>query len=496
MNLYKQRAIFICAALAVLNTFLDFLFFDLQTVRGYLYVAVAEACLLVTMFKLSEPSDKREWNADGLKRFGLTIAFLAALSLVFKALHLRILANATYSDDFSEIFAFAVGPLYGLAPIADAWIDAIAKALFQCGMCVADEQVPLNEPFIAYLYTAISVIAGEFNQSILWLTLHLATFFTAVILLKIAREVYPAARHVLLVPLVYIAVFDIHSVSLYLFKDGLISLAMVALLYLNCRHLFLKNVNKLLFELLSVLLIVFLYQLRGGMIAWILSVVLVSLLLDRVNWLLHIRILLLSVLTLVVFGNTARMVERIDRSISLVTKKVLVGSASGLDVQNLTYTTSVDSSLFGKLDLHTISLSNFYYAPFVKGALYFVLPLPVNFKNGLVDVLHRLSSLIYAMGFALFLTGTYKILRQRQPAELYLLVVFGLSMASVLGAGPILYPRYRILASAFFLIIAAIGSSHISTVYRNRFLGVSAFMLIVVLLGYEQLYAVVQRISH
>jgi len=494
MNLFKQKAIFICAGLAVLNICIDFLVFDLHTIQGHLYVVAAEASLLMAMYKLSEPVGESEWSADGFKRFGLTIAFLAVLSLIFKILHLRVLANVTYSDDFSEIFTFAVGPLYGLASIADARIDAIAKALFQCGMCVADEQVPLNEPFIAYLYTAISMVAGEFNQSILWLTLHLATFFTAVILLKIAREVYPTSRHVILVPLVYIAVFDIPAVSLYLFKDGLISLAMVALFYLNCRYLFLKNINKLLFELLSVLLIVFLYQLRGGILTWILSIVFISLLLDRVNWLLHIRILLLSVLTLVVVGNTHRMVERIDRSVSLITNKVFIGSASGLDVQNLTYTTSVENSVFEKLGLNTISLSNFYYAPFVKGALYFVLPLPVNLNFGLMDVLHRLSSLIYAAGFALFLTGAYKILRRRRPVELYLLVVFGLAMATILGAGPILYPRYRILASAFFLIIAAIGASHVSAAYRNRALGVSALMLMVLVFGYEPLYAGVQMI--
>jgi hypothetical protein len=481
--------------LVVLGTTADYILFNLRTAQGHVFVLALEILLQFAVCTIAAPAPDQKWSKTDKTSFTIALAFLTIVSMGYKVLFVGILGAAEYTDDLTKVFKFATGPLYGLAPIADGYIDAIANALYQCGVCVSEDQIPLNEPFIAYLFYGLSTIAGEFNQAILWLSLHTVTFLTAVILLKTAREVFPSIRHLWILPLLYIAIPDVHGVSLTLFKDGYIALVLTLLFYFQVRYIFHRNIARYKFEAAMVLLIVLLYQLRSGTLAVIFCMTFAACCVDKKNWLQHLRILVFAILSLAITsGDGVHTTEKLEKSLTRLVDKMTKGTSKHLDIQNLSYTISQESSLIEKLKLNEITASNFFYAPIVKGSLYFLLPLPVNQSQGLPDKLHKISTLFYAALFFLFLVGIYRIFSQRTPAELYLFAIFLMYMALILGAGPFIYPRYRTMVTAFFLLIAALGATHLS----NRAIVLSVGGTIVGLTGlifwYDEIYGIAQSL--
>jgi hypothetical protein len=489
-----QRVILIASAcMALLHATADYLLFDLKTIQGHLYVMVMELALQLAIYTIATSKS----SCTSSIHPGRSLAVFSLANIVaagYKALFVVSLANTPSINDFSEIFSFATGEAYRLAPIADAYADVIANAMYQCGMCVPGTHVPLSEPFIAYIFVAISFIAGEFNQHILWLTLQTINFAAAVVLLAIARRFFPSARFSWALPVIYILLFDVHGVTLRLFKDGLVAFVLICLFYTNAQYLE-KNKPKVFFELLSVLLIVLLYNLRTGTLPAILCLSILSCVFDRKRWLLHVRVLIAGIVAIVALGNFEGFSDKLERSLTRTTDKVMYGSGRHLDNENLTYTTTQENSLFHKLKLHEVTPSNFFYAPLVKGALYFLLPLPGTKFVNQADSLHKMSTTIYFVLFTLLMVGAFSILKNRTREELYLLAVFGLFVVLILGAGPMLLPRYRIMVSPFFLLIAMLGASRISNRLVGMNIGLSAVVVTGIVIWYDELYNLIQSVT-
>ena len=180
----------LAALFLIVNVAINFTFFTISTVQGHIYILLLEAFLIFVIYRIAKASYKDDAYILICKKFVYMALFISGVSAIYKWLFMESLSKILYVEDFSHIFNFAMGSTYGLKPVADASIDVIANALYQCGFfCVREEETPLNEPFIAYLYYGISVISGEFNHAILWLTLHAANLLTAAVLLKTAREI-------------------------------------------------------------------------------------------------------------------------------------------------------------------------------------------------------------------------------------------------------------------------------------------------------------------
>jgi hypothetical protein len=480
------------ACMAVLHIIADYLFFDLKTVQGHLYVIAMEIALQVAIYAMATPKSNFPSIHPGRPLAILSLANVVAAG--YKALFVVSLASTPAMSDFTDIFTFASGGAYRLAPIADGYADVIANAMYQCGMCVPGTHVPLSEPFIAYIFVVISFIAGEFNQHILWLTLQTVNFAAAVVLLKIALRFFPSARFSWALPVIYILLFDVHGVTLRLFKDGLVAFVLICLFYTNARLLE-KDKPRVPFELLSVLLIVLLYNLRTGTLPAILCLSVLHCVFDRKRWLLHVRVLVTAMVSIIALGNFEGFSDKLERSLTRTTDKAMYGSGKHLDIQNLTYTTTRENSLFHKLKLHEVTPSNFFYAPLVKGTLYFLLPLPVTKFVNRADSLHKLSTTIYFALFSLLIIGIFGILKNRTREEVYLLAVFGLFVVLILGAGPMLLPRYRIMVSPFFLLIAMLGASRISNRLVGLNIGLSAAIATGIVIWYDDLYNLIQSLT-
>ena len=415
----KRIAFIACICTATFGIVIDILFFDLRTIQGHLYIVFLEIILQLVIYSIA--TSNNESNSASLSRKGFVVVLLLnAITIGYKALFVSLLADIKYTEDFSNILPFANGPAYGLRPIADGNIDIIANALYQCELCIPRSAIDLEEPGIVYLFISVSMIAGEFNQHISWLTLHVVNFLTAVILLKTAREFFPAIRSPWLLPVLYIFLSDVHGANLLLFKDGVLIFILASIFYLNVRYIFYRNQERMFFELLSILLIVALYELRSGMLAMIIVISILSCMLDRKNMLQHFRIFLLAAFVSGMVISDTGMPHKLMKAVERSYAKVFIGASSHINMSNMSYTTSEKNSLLVKSELHQITPSNFFYAPFVKASLYFLLPLPVTQFTSITDSINRLSiykateslykanSCVYFTLFLFLLIGIYK----------------------------------------------------------------------------------------
>lgn len=471
---------------AALNISIDFVYFNITGVIAHIYVVFAELILQVVILVLTGYRNGID-SEENLKQRILFQLFYNTLNIALKCIFLYLLLGASSKEDFSYIFPFASGEKNQLVSIADANSDAIANILYQCNSCVGLDRIPLSEPFIVYVYVFISKLAGEFNQSIIWLTFHIMNFVTAAGLLKASDKLLGNIKYPLAIPLIYLLISDSHAANLALFKDVVIIFMLVSIYYINSIYIFEKKIKPMSYELIAILLLACLYGLRSGMLAAIIFLSITNIIIDPKKKVQHLRILLLAgiVVCSVLYNNNP---SHLHAAAVRLINKVAVGSSSGLDVQNLTYTVSVDSSFLNRHGLNEVTTKNFFYAPFVKGALYFLLPLPVNQSVNVPDYFNKLSTVIYSILFLLFLIGIYKIILRRDPKELYLLLLFSLCMATILGAGPMIYPRYRIMASGFFVLIVFIGISRISTELVKKVLLISIIGVTVVILSYQNIY--------
>lgn len=481
-----------CGCFVLFHIAIDFFLFDLKTIQGHGYVFLMEVLLQVTIYSIVPQT--KAIRFDGLNRQWLASVWLInTITLVYKLLFVGIVARASYASDFADVFPFAVGSLYRVPQIADGYIDLIANALYQCGFCLGGHKVPLNEPFIAYVFIAISKLSGEFNHHSLWLTLHCANVLAALVLLKIAQNFLPTIRFLWAVPFSYLLVLEVHGISLLLFKDGLIVLVTLLLLYINYRQISGNGWGQLAFVAASVPLIVFLYNLRTGTLVAILSISIMNVIFNPKSWRRHISVLLLGVSCITMLGNVDGFSNKLQQSLSRATDKAMHGSSKHLDVDSLSYTTTRENSIFHKFKLHDVTPTNFFYAPFVKASLYYLLPLPVNKIASLPDLFHKLSTLLYSSLFSIFLIGLYKVAKGRLKNEWYLVAFLGIFVALFLGAGPMLVPRYRVMTSALFLLVVAVAASRISNRFIALNIGISGGLVIALtLFWYDPLYKMLQ----
>jgi len=285
---------------------------------------------------------------------------------------------------------------------------------------------------------------------------------------------------------------DVAGANLILFKDGLIATLLAAFLYLTIRQIFDKDLGDAFYEISTVLIVATIFSFRSGMLAVIACLALLSCAVDRRNALRHIRIACFGILMALSISSTYDMLSDLNRAVDRVEDKVMFGASAHLDVQNLRYTRSRESSVLNRLNLHEFNWSNFYYAPLVKGVLYILLPLPSKGCIKIDDCLNKTSSMVYGSFLIFFLYGAWTIVRRRVPRELYILAFFLICMAAVQGAGPMIYPRYRTVFAGTFALIAVIGMSRMTPASGWKLLVVSAAGMVTLVAGYDMFYRLVQ----
>ena len=492
--------------MASFQTISDYIYFDLKTIQGHIYVSFIEIILQVFIYNIAISKTSQDGYASPSRSIAVFF-LLNVLVAWYKVIFLEILASAQTGLDFSSLLPGIITKDFVFASVADGNADAIAYALYKCKMCVPPAFIPLNEPFIAYIFVAIAFTAGEFNQPVLWLTLETINFYASIILLKISNSFFPSIRYPFIIPVIYLLLFEIHGVTLVLFKDGIIVFGLICLFYIYLWII--KNENKAYYlEIAGAFLVALIYSLRGGTLFLLIFLTIINFTFDRNRWLSYVRIsaggFLIFFLALTAINNF--MIS--NSKINIVTKELSAidqvkksanrtynysrGQFTDLDVHNFDYTSTKENSALNRFKLHEITLSNFFYAPVIKGSLYFLTPLPISISINKVDKYHKLSTVIYFIFFPFFLIGFFRILKNFKCEELYLLVFFVLCVALIIGAGPMILPRYRIMATPFYILIAMMGVSILSTRSRVLTICVCTLSLAFVIFYYKDLYNLIQ----
>ena len=479
-----------CAYMASLHVVIDFSSFHLKTIQGYIYVVLIEIYLQAAIYFIAISKSGTETNK--IHFFRVTAIFLVAnvVFLAFKFQLITKLANASYISNIPG-FLFATGDKYIVASLSDGRADAIANALYHCWGCANWSSIPLNEPFIVYIFIAISFVAGEFNQHIIWLTLEALQFFTALLLLKAVNRSYPFISYPWIISIAYILSFEIHGATLLLFKDTIFSFIAVCIFYIYVHNIREKE-NNLYIKSSTFIFFIMFYYLRSAALFLIYCLTILHCLLERKRWLVHVSVLLATLLSinfissnLIGSTNTTQVIR--ERAIENFSTK----QNSKLDTHNFTYINSIDNSVLVKLQILDINWSNFFYAPLIKGILQFILPLPEDKFISVLDSLQRIGSAINFILFPMLIVGILSLIKKQTLEGLYLLALFGLFFFFIAGAGPMIYPRYRILVMPFFLLIVVIGFYSIPIKYSFFILCISSSFLIFILLNYDYLRTLV-----
>lgn len=487
--IFKNPLLIACSIWAlILNLTIDFFFYNLKTIQGHIFVALLEVYLQVVIYIIGSSTSTKNLRPSNTYQF-IVIFSLANLILVtFKAIFILNLASTPVINDFGSYLSFAPGKAYALSSVADGKIDAIANILYQCRLCGSGSMIPLNEPFIAYFFVAISFIAGEFNQHILWLTLTSINLLTANTILRIVQVFYPSIQNVWVAPLGYILFVEVNAINLYLFKDGIIALLLLYLFYTYLRYVT-KSKTTILTEIFAISLIILLLSFRSGMLFFIVALTFISCIFSPKYWILFIRIFFLAVFGFFVlsksFDHRNNIFEKtIHRSVNVA----LEPKSKYLDHTGFQYSSSQNRSIPERLNIHNLTFSNLLYAPIVKSFLYFLLPLNVFAYTNQSDLFHKLSSAIYFVLYPLLALGFISILKRPERKDFYLLSFFCMIAVLISLSGPFFVPRYRIIALPFFVIILSLGISRYSKSIITLSITISTILLLIIIINYKKIY--------
>lgn len=375
---------------------------------------------------------------------------------------------------------------FNVLGIADASADLMAYRLFECNFCESPKQINLNEPFIIYIYVLISFLSGEYNNGIIWLSFNVILFLTMFNIYRIIKLYYPNILYPWLIPIIFFIFPDVHGINLSLFKDNIILFFCTLYFLINF-----KFINKIQFGLKEQIFLIFtiimMYSLRSGLLPLILGLYFFNCVFNPRNFLLISRTFFIAFCVIFLLGQYG-YASNPYVTIKKIESKLSPKENIFQDSYNHTFTVSKDESILVKLGTYETSITKLPANFLLKSFFTFLLPLPINKSINLIDFSYKIASLFYLFIFPFVLIGIYNIVKYRKREGLYLFVVFLLLLVTILSAGEMIYPRYRILILPFYLIIFGIGVSSIS---KTTFFVISLlliFLILIILFFYYEIY--------
>ncbi len=448
---------------------IDIYYFNILSTQGYLFVLILNTLIqsLIFYFAVNVATTKKgEYYLYKL----LTIILILNCILFF------------YKIDFINS--------YNKLGIADASSDLIAFKLFECNLCESPKQIALNEPFIVYIYILISSLAGEYNNSIIWLAFNVILFLTALIIYKIIILHYPNISFPWLIPIIFLIFPDGHGTNLVLFKDNIIVFFCSWFFLINFK--FIKKIELGFKEqILLIFTIIMMYSLRSGLMSLILALFFINCIFNPRNILLNSRIFFIAFCIIFVIGQYG-VASNFNTALEKIEAKFSPNKNIFQDSYNHIYTTSKSESLLIKLKIYDTSFERLPSSFLLKSFFTFALPLPIDKSINLIDTSYKVSSIFYLFIFPFVLIGIFGILKKRNLEGLYLFAVFLLILIIILSAGEMIYPRYRMMVLPFYLIIFALGVTSIS---KTTFVVISSlliFIIFIILYYYHEIYKTLQ----
>lgn len=460
-----QKNFTLSIILLLLHCSIDIYYFNILSTQGYLFALILNSLIQSLIFYFAV-------NVATTKKFEYYLYKLLTIIIILNCILFFYKIN--FINSFNKL------------GIADASADLIALKLFECNLCESPKQIALNEPFIIYIYILISFLAGEYNNSIIWLVFNVFLFLSALNIYKIIILHYPNISFPWLIPIIFLIFPDGHGTNLALFKDNIIVFFCSWFFLINIK--FIKKIELDFKEqIFLIFIIIILYSLRSGLMSLILALFFLNCIFNPRNILLNSRMFLIAFCIIFAIGQYG-VASNINIALEKIEAKFSPNKNIFLDSYNHSFTTSKDESLLIKLKTYDTSYERLPFSFLLKSFFTFALPLPVNKNINLIDTLYKVSSIFYLFIFPFVLIGIFGILKKRNREGLYLFAVFLLVLIIILSAGEMIYPRYRILILPFYLIIFAQGVTSISKTTLVIISSLIIFIIFMILYYYHEIY--------
>jgi hypothetical protein len=392
---------------------------------------------------------------------------------------IEVLPSNHYEPDLRAILE-KINIHRGATILMDGQVDLWVLILSAAGPDkIPYEQIPVTERGILYIYAFLMWIAQGYYVYIMLLANWAAHILSALLIYCLC---YPKLGR--RVSLIIAGVFAIFPENLYwgatIYKDGFSILLVLLLIYANdC----VKNGAVKYVIIFSIALITLAF-LRSGLIVPLILICFALSALGKRN-----EVFRRLATYLVMIASTTALFWIImpgpvvgdiaERALNRPYSKLVKGSSSHLDVQNITYATSKDESLLEKVGGGDLNVNKLHYLP-ARVVNYLVAPFPPLKRGVSSDIYIVPSALFISLLLVPFVAGIFQDLVSRRHIILEFAIPFVVLSVAVAFAGPFVYERYRLVVTPFFLIIG-INSLYTATARLRKQLIVLSLLTWVVM---------------
>jgi hypothetical protein len=319
--------------------------------------------------------------------------------------------------------------------------------------------IAIQEQGIFLVYWAILRLYGEFSTSVLVISNALFHLGSSCIVYAMVRRWFGGNGPASVVAAIFLFNPDTIFWSTTLGKDNL-----VILLIVICQYLTLSVVgvrNGWIRHVLIALTLVDLAFCRSSMVVPVLIAIALSLLVaGKHSWGALGKFVVTTIAVTTVFSIVfpQPIVKDIQRkAFEHILTKLVTGSASHLDVENITYRTTKEESFVTLFGGGEMNIGKAGYIP-IRAAMYLIAPFPPLLQHTNGEGERVVSAVILTSLFPLFLLGVVTAIRDWNRPTLVLACYFAMIMTAVVFAGPYVYERYRLMMlSAYFPIAIAVA---------------------------------------
>jgi hypothetical protein len=342
--------------------------------------------------------------------------------------------------------------------VMDSQIDQWLYGYYKLGLeKYTYEKTAIQEQGLFLVYWAILRLYGEFSTTVLVISNALFHLASSCIVYAMVRRWFGGNGPASVVAAIFLFNPDTIFWSTTLGKDNFVMLLIVICQYLTLSVVGVRN--GWIRHVLIALTLVDLAFCRSSMVVPVMIAIALSLFVaGKESWGALGRFVVTTIAVATVFSIVfpQPIVEDIQRkAFKHILTKLVKGSASHLDVENITYRTTKEESFVTSYGGGEMDIGKVGYVP-IRAAMYLIAPFPPLLQHTNGEGERVASAVILTSLLPLFLLGLVTAIRDRGRPTLVLACYFAMIMTAVAYAGPYVYERYRLMMlSAYFTIAIA-----------------------------------------
>jgi len=329
------------------------------------------------------------------------------------------------------------------------------------------QSIAVQEKGLVYFYAFFMKISNDYNQYKYLIIHFFFSIISSILIYSILLNIYGKKTAYISSIILFLFPENIHY-NAVIAKDGLV--LTIILFHLFCL-IKLRCTNNKLFLFFIVGQLFILSFVRSGLV---LPVIFITLLFYLFNYQIKKAISYLLI-TLFIFNLLLLILPKeVHRDIVFKIyekpiSKFYFGSSKHLDVENITYRDTIETSIVQNISGGDASINNAVWL-FPKGLMYLISPFPPSFDGSLKDSGFVIfSTYLYFLMLPFLMSELIKILRNNNFLQIFLLIEMTILSVAIIFAGPFIYVRYRIIILPFLIVFFVnnfLNSNTINRLYK------------------------------